>query len=452
MTVGAGPAVRSRTGASTRRVLGLELRRSPAIGVVLVMSVSGVWSLRAATFGDAGWAGGGGTLSQISAFMGPLIATAAAWSAGREGRRQAQELLAATPRPPAQRLLMTWGATAVATLTGFLVLAATLAAAIAPAVSDNTGNWPVTWILTLLGLITCSALGFTAGRLYPHRLTPPLIGVGLFFWIGNATLGGWIAHLAPVGQLESTDATRLTSGFILPLLVWPIAITGTALVLVMARQPRWAAIGALIATVAALNLSDYSEGTDRVWYEPDPKAVAQTCTTDEPQVCVLAGHAGYLPAVTPVARESLRRAQRYLPITRAAEENPLAEGAPGRPDTLPLYLSHQSVPFSSRLRDVGEIRSSAGGLVSPTCPGFEVHDAGPLPPIAIAAAAAIISGTAHGDTAAEMAGVEIDDPVAVAALHRRVTATPRTQDDWMHRYLRAARHCDMPALTRLAQG
>src|SRR5687768_587102 len=93
--------------------------------------------------------------------LGPLAGVAAAWVAGRERRRDAQELLFSTSRPAPHRLLMTWWANVVAVLVGFVIVAVLVAAAVFPEARSYTGGrWAVTWLLVLLGLLACSAIGF----------------------------------------------------------------------------------------------------------------------------------------------------------------------------------------------------------------------------------------------------------------------------------------------------
>jgi hypothetical protein len=340
---------------------------------------------------------------------------------------------------------MTWMANVVAVPAGLVIVAVVVAAAVFPDAKSYTGGrWAVTWLLVLLGLITCSAMGFAAGRLLPVRLAAPLIGVVLYCWGALATFfGDWYLHLAPVGQLESEEGSRMSGQFILPLVVWLLALTVLALIVATTRNGRLSVIVVLIATAAVIGLKDErKDALDRIWFEPDPAAMAQVCTPDEPQVCVLGLHADLLPTVTPVAREAIRNAAKYYPITRAVEKDMSKVGVASPPDALPLYLRGTPVPFRRTVIDLDGIRRSTGWLVDPKCPGAEAYESGKSPQVAIGVAAWIVSGALT---------VEESDPAAVTALYRRVTGTPQKQAAWMTRYLSAAHRCDIAVLTRLAR-
>jgi hypothetical protein len=448
-----------RDGWLARRVLRMEFRRSPAlvlIGLSVLICLGQLWSEAVTANGSDGggmwsssWSAAGGWFSEMTVALGPLAGVAAAWMGGRERRRDAQELLTSTSRPQQQRLLMTWTASVVAVLGGFVIVAVVLAAAVFPEGRSYTGGrWAVTWLLVLLGLLACSAIGFAAGRLLPVRLAAPLVGIGLYFWGAVAVFSGWYGHLAPIGQLESEEGNRLTGRFILPLVVWLLTLTALALILATTRNGRLAAIVVLIATVAAIGLKDEGQGGfDRIWFERDPAAMAQVCTPDEPRVCVLGLHADSLATVTPVAREAIRAAAKYYPITRAVEADKFRGNVATPPDTVPLYLGDNAVPFRRSEIDLDDIRRSPRWLVDPACPGSEVYDSGKASLIAVGVAAWIVSGA----STVEGSRYENDDPAAVSALHQQVAGTAQQEATWMTRYLAAARHCDIAALTRLAR-
>jgi hypothetical protein len=458
-----GPGAESRkpgrAGRLAHRILQLEFRRSPAlalIGLSVLICVGQLVSETVAANGPDGqgawsstWSAAGGWLSEMTIAIGLLAGVAAAWTGGRERRRDAGELLTSTSRSAQQRLLMTWLANVVAVLAGFVVVAVVLAAAVLPEARSYTGGrWVVTWLLVLLGVLACSAIGFAAGRLLPVRLAAPLVGIGLYSWGALAISNAWYEHLSPVGQLQSEEGNRLTGRFILPLTVWLLALTVLALILATTRNRRLAVIVTLIATVAATGLQDEGEGGfDRLWYERDPAAMAPVCTPDEPRVCVLALHADSLLTVAPVARAAIRDAAKYYPVTRAAEEDMFNLGVASPSDLLPLYLGDNSAPFRRSPIDLDDIRRSPRRLVEPACPGSESYDAGKAPRVAVGLAAWIASGAAT----VEQSRYENDDPAAVTALHRRVAGTPQKQAAWMRRYLPAAQRCDLAALTRLAR-
>lgn len=125
------------------RLLWIEVRRNQGLWLFPLVAALTVWTtINILPSGPWLW-------PQISVFMRqalllvlPLVAGLSAWNAGRNRRRGMEELLAATPRSPASRDLVTWGAAAT-----WYGLAYALAAVIIllSAFVGGAWGWPVLW-------------------------------------------------------------------------------------------------------------------------------------------------------------------------------------------------------------------------------------------------------------------------------------------------------------------
>jgi hypothetical protein len=102
------------------RVLGIELRRSAALGCALILLVVGAVALYFAE--EIGFATGWMQLAMAQrlylALLWPLALAAGAWQGRREHRSRVGELFASTPRPRAHRAVPTMGAMAAAVVGG----------------------------------------------------------------------------------------------------------------------------------------------------------------------------------------------------------------------------------------------------------------------------------------------------------------------------------------------
>jgi hypothetical protein len=106
------------------RILGIELRRSAALGTALMLLVLGVVLLFFAEGIDfaTGWMQLAMTQRLYLALLWPLALAAGAWQARREHRSNVADLFTSTPRPRAHRTVPTLGAMAVAVVGGYLAM------------------------------------------------------------------------------------------------------------------------------------------------------------------------------------------------------------------------------------------------------------------------------------------------------------------------------------------
>lgn len=191
--------------------------------------------------------------------LGPLVAGAAAWMAGRDKRRGLGDLLATTAYPPAARLLTAWLGTTLWGVLGYLV-----PGVVVVALSASRATWGGPFIGPMLvGLVaipTCAALGFALGYHLPNHLTAPLGAVALFF--GQIIVGelrAWYAFLSPLvslsksvwsGVLPHMDPYQL--GFLLGL--GGLALGSVALRAQPGRPARFACLALALVTIASMAL------------------------------------------------------------------------------------------------------------------------------------------------------------------------------------------------------
>ncbi|HEX8498856.1 MAG TPA: hypothetical protein VF661_16775 [Actinomycetales bacterium] len=442
-----------------RQVGALEWRRTGgplvAVGLLLVGAVLFAAKQRPfypyATW-SSGWADALAFLNDTNIVLGPVVATVAAWSAGRERRRRMDELLASTARPSWQRRLTTLVAVTAGLVVGWLLQAAVVLGAVFPSVSYFGGRWPATLLLLVLGIVVCIALGFAVGRRAPGRLVPPLLGLAVYVGIGILTYvnGHASTNLAPIAALRFFEGQQLKPLAIAFATTWFVAVACGFAVLGVGRARHWpVAVGfTAVALASALVLTSAIAATPRPddnagyallsWIEPDPAAAVQVCTDDTPVVCVQQVHAGLLAYAAPVARRELAAAGRRASLTRV-EEIPYGSVVP---DGVLALGSMQGLarPYRSGLEESAvqewlSVRMTPIAL--PTC-GFPDGKAPAWFVSGRAAALALVARTPAADDA------------PVAPLVRRLRADPTEARTWLRTFLIAAHACDRTELRRLA--
>jgi hypothetical protein len=297
-----------------RRILGIELHRSAAIGTALALLVLGVPLLfYAEGIGfSTGWMQLAMTQRLFLAVLWPLALAAGAWQARREHRSNVAELFASTPRPLAQRTVPTLGAMAVAVVCGYLAMG--LAGGLWIMGTAEYLPAPV-FVVTAVGglaLIAAAWLGLAVGRLVSSPVTAPALGVAglaLLLLIPAATRPrGWLALVfSPIYEMNMPDAyATVPHRASVAQVVWLAALAVTAVVLFASSGWR-IRVAALVPVVlgAALAITVMPHQNRFVGDAVDPVAKELVCAEGEPQVCVSRVHSGRLAEVTPVAREGL---------------------------------------------------------------------------------------------------------------------------------------------------
>ncbi|PWJ51143.1 hypothetical protein SAMN06264364_12120 [Quadrisphaera granulorum] len=441
-----------------RGVGALEWRRTGGAFVAVALALTGVvlfaakqrpfntWSTWSSTVADA--------LEFVSSsgiVLGPVVATVAAWVAGRERRRRMGDLLASTARPSWQRRLATSGAVSAALLLGWLIQTAVVVGGVFPSVSYWGGRWWATLLLMALGMLLCAAVGSAFGRWVPGRLVPPALGIVLYVLTAIPVYldARWI-QLVPVGNLAVFDGEQLEARVIPLAAAWTGSLVVMIGVVALGRRRHWrvaaAAAGVAVVCAAALQVAPHLgrdgapgvEPVQRSWVEADPAAVVPVCTDDAPVVCVQRIHAGFLRDVAPVARQQLQVVGRYLPVDRAEE---LDWGVTGAADVFPLIpLSGMGQPYRSGA-DPDALQQWAGSNLSSLtafyCP--EMEHTSPAWAVTVSDTADLLLG--------QQAFAQDERGAALAA---RLEADPAQARAWMASFLTASRSCDVPELERLA--
>jgi hypothetical protein len=296
------------------RVLGIELRRSAALGSGLVLLLLGVVLLFLVD--EAEWTDGWMQLVMTQrlylAVLWPLALAAGAFQARREHLSNVTELFTSTPRPRAHRSVPTLGAMAIAVVCGYLAMALVGALWII-----GTADYlPVAvFVVTAVGAVALVAavwLGLAVGRLLPWLITAPALGVAgvaLLLLIPAATRPrGWLALVfSPIYEMNMPGPFAAVPGRASAAqTVWLAGLAVTA-VLLFAAGGRRTRVAALLPVVlgAALAITVMPHQNRFVNDAIDPVAKELVCAEGAPRVCVSRAHAGLLSEVTPRAREGL---------------------------------------------------------------------------------------------------------------------------------------------------
>ncbi|GAA4594669.1 hypothetical protein BJY16_001391 [Actinoplanes octamycinicus] len=313
------------------RVLGIELRRSTAIGAALILLAVGVALLYLFDEGDwsTGWMQLAMTQRLYLGLLWPLALAAGAWQGRREHQAKVTELFASTARPRSHRTVPTMLALAVAVAGAYLLM--TVAGGVSLL---GTAHYLPPQALTvvavgLLSLVAAAWIGLAAGRALPWLVTAPALavaGLGLLLTIPGATRPrGWLALVfSPIYEMNMPDAYTTVPGRISAAqAIWLGALAVTGMLLFASRGWRSRVTALLAVTVGViLAVTVMPHRNRQVVDSVDPVAKALVCAADEPRVCVSRVHQGLLPDVVPQAREALTVLTR-LPgaPTRVNEDN-----------------------------------------------------------------------------------------------------------------------------------
>ncbi len=204
---------RSRSFLLASRIVWMEIRHSAFVWAIPLLAVLFVydpfrtasrypplWTLRASVVPDKFWP-----------VCVPFVAGFSAWAGSREGRRNADDLVAATARPAWTRQLCSLAGTLAWVLAAFGTGVAVLYVSIAQAVTwGGPPIWPVA--ASTVSLTAVCALAFTLGTLFPGRFTAPIVAVGisvltLAIFSRTVSEGGTsVFALSPDGIVPGNDA------------------------------------------------------------------------------------------------------------------------------------------------------------------------------------------------------------------------------------------------------
>ncbi|MEU0225494.1 hypothetical protein ABZ177_14210 [Streptomyces sp. NPDC006284] len=407
------------------RILGIELRRSAALGAALLIAVAGTIVLHA-TAGrwSTGWMALAMTQREYLAVLSPLAMAAGAWQSYREHRANVAELFATVPRPRPHRMVPILATTALAVVVAYLV--ALFAAA--PRIADTARYLPpAAFFVVAVGLVAMIAsvwLGLAVGRLVPALATAPalaLIGFALLILAPHALPdGGFTAAFSPaMGMSVFSDYDTVDGGVSAAQALWTAAVAVAGVVLFTVQDPKFAfaallplAIGATATALVVPTGDAYDQGT------LDPVAQELVCTDDTPRVCVSRAHEGLLPEVTPKARHALELLTRTS-IVEAHEDTSTFSPPTSPRSRADTALMSITVDKHGRLAHPGRLEPTmlTGVFISPLSCGDNQNFT-----VATAAAYWLLDRepTAGPD------GLEFDDPDAVE-LWKGLQTLPRAE-------------------------
>ncbi|WP_240669788.1 hypothetical protein [Actinoplanes solisilvae] len=302
-------------------ILGIELRRSAALGAALLVLVVGVVALYVAPGRwSSGWLSLALSMREYTIFLWPIALAAGAWQGRREHQSRVGELFSATPRSRARRMLPLLGATALAIGSAYVLVTAVGGTTfVAPFHYLPPGFFGIT-AAGALSLAGAAWLGLGLGRLLPAAVTAPVLAVlGVLLVVFGAFVRPfWLAAvLSPMyGSLQFYAYQTIDGRVSVAFSMWMAGLALTGAVLLIAER-RWlvaAVLPALVGLGLAVVIVPRAEAVTEA--PIDPSAAALVCTDDAPKVCVSRVTRGVLEELTPLAREGLAILSR-LPGTPA---------------------------------------------------------------------------------------------------------------------------------------
>ncbi len=319
----------------TGRMVGRQLRRSPAVLLALVTGAICTGLLISFPQGIEGrWIQLAVSSRAVLLLFLPLVLAGGAWLGRRDSLYRVHELFATTARPRWQRALPAAAAYALAVVTAYLAMFLVGATWVAPTSRYLPPGAIAAVAVGALSLVAAGWLGMAAGRAAPRLVTAPalavlaagLVGV-LPMLVNDLNVGSEPGALSPTWLLspvlgEINDFQTIAAHVHVGQALWLTALAVTGLLLLTAPNRRTIAAGvlpALLGTAIAVPL--LPPGGHRAAAVFDPEAAELTCDNAGPQVCLTRAHAYLLPEFSRVARHAMTTLAAKLPQapTRAVE-------------------------------------------------------------------------------------------------------------------------------------
>lgn len=292
-------------------ILGLELRRSAAIGAALLSLVAGIAALYLMPDRWAvGWMPLVLSSKEYLLLLWPLALAAGAWQGRREHRAKVGELFATTPRSRARRMLPVLVVMGATLGLAYLLVLVAGGVRVAPTASYFPPDVVGIVLVDVFSLVAAAWLGLGLGRLLPALVTAPVLAVaGVLLVFSTAIMRPmWMAAvLSPAfGSSPWYSYQTVAPGVTGALAVWMGGVAVAGALLLIAKSPRVRA-AAVLPVLLAFGLATVIVPRDNdVLLAPvDPVARELVCTDDAPKVCVVRVHANALETLTPLAREGL---------------------------------------------------------------------------------------------------------------------------------------------------
>lgn len=253
---------------ATVRLLAIDTRRSVGLWLfALMIGLAWYGSRQTIDEGIELWVRSSARVGLSLVFLGPMAGALSAWVAGRERWRGLEELAQTTPRSPASRAIIRWGAVAAWSAAAYALMGAII---FVDAVSEGAWGAPAP-SLVLVGLaavVACTTLGALVGTMVPNFYAAPIAAVMLFVTLTPfrysvlETVPGLVRarrnaaeYLSPTTFVEPLqyDVFHGIAPDIGPqLLIWLFGLTGIALAgIALCKQRSWLAAVALVFACGA---------------------------------------------------------------------------------------------------------------------------------------------------------------------------------------------------------
>ncbi|MFG1839308.1 hypothetical protein ACGFH8_12825 [Micromonospora sp. NPDC049175] len=348
----------------TGRILRIELRRSAALGVALLLLVTGVPLLLTSTQFFAGrWMQLAVIARSILVVLLPLALAGGAWLGRRDARHRVGELFTSTARPRWHRTTVTASALAITVVVAYTVVCLVAAGWVVPTAGYFPGATIVVAAVGVPALIAAGWLGMAAGRAVPRVITAPVVAVAGFAVLGlvpefvrQPELDAAVIRPEPSALLLVPVINELDDfQTILPRVsalqtLWLVALAVTGLLLLGMARRRAVALAVLPAVLgAAVAVPLLPVGGTRGAAVVDPVAIELVCDNAGPQVCVTRVHAELLPDVVGPARQALAMMAAKLPNApvRAVQTQQVTFWARLDRSTAPARHSADTVVFDT---------------------------------------------------------------------------------------------------------
>ncbi|MBQ0983947.1 hypothetical protein KBZ10_05290 [Streptomyces sp. F63] len=426
---------------------GGPVRTSPALAVLRIESLRGTapWTfaiclatLLIAVFGgrdpyQADWPAMAQHAHALQILLGPLVAGAACWEAGRERRRHTAEWARATPRPTLHRLTAGLFPVWLAAVAAYLVTWAVLTALTWPNASAYGHPLLGPVLVDLAAVAAFAAGGHLLGRYVPWWPVAPLAALSgyaaLVLW--NVPASSGLAQLIPAAFdiREGSEPALWASA---AHTAWFAGLAAAMLLAAGARRKWLAALPLAVAVAGAVPLV---QQPGAVWVY-DRAAAEFVCEGERPQICMRRAHEGMRERVADPVRWAYGLTAGAPGAPARFEERAPAPGgrSAAGPDAVEVRIVHRGDLGSDRRLDYFQRDAVLQSLLAWDCRSERIrpewsHE---------------VLLWAHGQWPGAMDDRLLDTPV-VKALD---TMSRAERAAWFADWFAAARACDPDRVTR----
>lgn len=327
----------------TRRILGIEVRRSAVLWIGLLTCAAGWVMLSDPERWTGRW------MALVSGhrnglfLLCPLVAAAGAWQAGRDRAARMTDLLGSTPRSRRSRV-----APLATALAGCVAVAYPLSlveplSRTVPTASYQPPGWVWPVLVGALAVLAAGLVGLGVGRLLPSRLTAPVLVVtGVVTIVVPQILAGGTGSPVLLLLPDLADADEFATVHWrtnLGQAIWFAGLAAGGFVLLAAERRAVARAGIVVLLSLALAWPVLPRA-DRAT-PVDPGATSLVCAPGAPRVCVRRVYEPVLGQLVQPARRALATLGRLPNAPTAVIQETQHFGHPlaQRRDTVHLALT-----------------------------------------------------------------------------------------------------------------